>query len=70
MNALDNLVVFVKENYPAYGYVITPGVEIAVDGLVFRVGPNGNLLLVSDRGEETLTLEEAQRMVLEEKAIE
>ena len=63
MDSFATLVEFVKANYPAYAYRLQPGYEVAIDGLIFRPYPTGDLLHLTESGELHVTLAEALDML-------
>jgi hypothetical protein len=50
MTDFEQLVAFVKENYPEIAYLLTPGTEIAVGGLIFRPKVESGFTFFNENG--------------------
>jgi len=64
MSQFDMLVDFVKQRFSDNAILLSPGKEIAVDGLIFRAAQPNGLLFKDENGEQAITLVEA-RWILE-----
>mgnify|MGYP001561549651 CR=1 FL=1 len=66
MTLFDQLVEYVKKNYPSYAYVLKSGEEIAVDGLIFLPKSDTVLVFRSENGEQEISFDEAIQILVED----
>lgn len=66
MTLFDQLVEYVKNKYPNYAYVLKPGEEIAVDGLIFLPKSDTVLIFRSENGEQEMSFDEAIQILVED----